>query len=283
MAISIIEDLVVGAQYTQDKAGFHAIRLFNVTGLTPGPGTLFQASSFCPSYGAAHPIIPNCICVNIQTQPTAKNSTTSGKVVCTYGPPELLGGSGYKITISGSGGRKTVSYDPANGKGLFVNYTSPGATAITQPDYVDLPILSPNTILTVERIQQFTGANGPLSLSLAYRRKVNSGDTMGGKKWTWLCRDINAVSIGNTSYQMSFVFEYDPDTWIDVAYYVDRKSGNKVPNDIEPADLSNPYILGAGNNANQPNTGQGTKAGGARAFLAYSPVDFSPLAIPAIY
>jgi hypothetical protein len=42
--IQITEDLVLGARFTIDKAGGALLRLFEVTGLTPGRDTLAQAA-----------------------------------------------------------------------------------------------------------------------------------------------------------------------------------------------------------------------------------------------
>jgi hypothetical protein len=278
-------DLIYESQIQQDKLGYHHTRIFRVDGLPSNQTTPFLAMTLCPSYGMAHPFLPNCIVTNVKSEPPNRQSKYACKVTVTYGPPELLGGSGTSITISSAGGQKKISFDPTNGKPLHVSYTIfdqslPGGLE-TFYDPIDVTVLSPNTILTVETIVTFTAGQGPLKWNRDLKRRVNTNTWQGGDKWTWLCRSVDGKSLGGgTSFQMAYVFEYDPDQWLKVESFKDALHGGQVPNDIEPADLKNPFLLGDPNN--QAFVGEGTKVGGSQAILPYLTADFSVLGIPTI-
>lgn len=286
MSLEIIADKVYESRISQDKTGYHHTRLFTVTGLSGKLTTPAEALAACPQYGTPHPFLPNCIATNVQVDPLNRGARTACKVTVTYGPPEMLGGSGASITISGSNGQRKISFDPKTSLPLLVNYTGKDANgnSTTWPDYVDVTVLSPGMILTYEAIITFTAGNGPIFWNKTYRRTVNANPWQQGEKWTWLCRDISAKSLGGgTSWSIAASFEYSGDNgWLKVESFRDVLHGGQIPSDIDPADLANPYILGGANNA--VNQGQTNKNGhgGCTAILPYSPIDFSPLGIPDI-
>src|ERR1700735_5622666 len=157
MAAAVTADLIYESQIQQDKLGSHHVRIFRVDGLTTNQTTPFLAMTYCPSYGMAHPFLPNCIVTNVKSEPPNKQSRYACKVTVTYGPPELLGGSGASITLSSSNGQRKISYDPATGLPLLVTYTTkdPNGNNVTVQDYVDVTVLSPGLILTYEAIVTF--------------------------------------------------------------------------------------------------------------------------------
>ncbi len=131
-----------------------------------------------------------------------------------------------QIIISGSNKRKLVSTLP-DGSAITVKYTDPSGNVLQ--DQLQIPVLSPNTTLEFIR----TEAHSPLSLSAKFRRAVNSSAWQGGAAKTWLCRAIDARSQSNLArYAVRYVFEYDPDGWTRLEYFVDRYTG-KIPDDVQ--------------------------------------------------
>jgi hypothetical protein len=232
--MTITEDLILGARFTLDFAGGVLLRLFEVNGLSPGRDTLAQAAAGqdaasgarIPGYGEAHPGVAGLFVSSIEADPIP-GSRTAATVKVRYTSPELFSVPNVaKIAIAGSNRVKSISKDPADGSPLLVKYTD-GAGAVIS-EFLQVPVLSPNTILTFTR-QEF---KSPLQTSIRLRRTVNASPWQAGEARTWLCRAIDAVSLGNVArYEVKYVFEYDPDGWERIEYYRDPHTG-KVPSDV---------------------------------------------------
>ena len=234
MPISITEDLVLGAKFTYTRAGGSLLRLFDVSGLTPGKETLVQAAGATdsatgrsiPRYGDPHPAVYGLYVNSIEAEPV-QNSRTAARVSVRYGSPELGPvPNAVQIIISGSNKRKLVSTYP-DGSPILVKYTDPAGNVLH--DQLQIPVLSPNT--TLEFIRQ--EARSPLRLPRAFDEASTAPAWQGGSAKTWLCRAIDARSQNNLSrYAVRYVFEYDPDGWERLEYFVDRYTG-KIPDDVK--------------------------------------------------
>jgi hypothetical protein len=230
----ITEDLVLGAKYSYGAAGGMLLRIFDVSGLVPGVDTLAQAAGATdsssgrtmPRYGDPHPAVPGLYVCLIEAEPI-EQSRGAARVQVKYGSPELAGSSNaVQIAIRGSNGTKILSLLP-DGTPMIVKYTDPSGNALQ--DRLQLSVLSPNTLLEFTRQESAS----PLSRSLSFRRTVNSTTWQGGAANTWLCRDVDAMSLAALSrYEVKYVFEYDPDGWARMEYYVDRYTG-KIPDDVQ--------------------------------------------------
>ena len=259
--VQVTEDLVLGARFTLDRSGGVLLRVFEVTGLTPGKDTLAQAAIAqdgntgvrIPAYGQPHPAVPGLFVLQLEADPI-KNSRTSATVKVRYASPEFGSVPNVvRIAIGGSTRQKLISKSPADGSLLLVKYTDPSGS--TLQNFVQVPALSPNTIL------EFTRQEGrsPLRLSTRFRRTVNAGPWQGGDAKTWLCRAIDARSLGNlTRWEVRYAFEYDPDGWDRIEYYVDPYTG-KIPDDVQISQ----------------NNDQGVAK-----ILPYAVTDFSALGLP---
>lgn len=233
----ITEDLVLGARYRYDKTGAMLLRLFDVSGLTPGRDTLAQAAAATdsatgiriPRYGDPHPAVPGLYVLDIEANPVS-NSRTAAAVKVQYGTPEA--GSvpnAVRVLIHGTGRYKQVSQLP-DGSPIVVKYTDPDGNILE--DRLQIPVLSPNTVLEFIR-QELTS---PLRRSVQFRRTVNASPWQGGAAQTWLCRAMDGSSLGNLSrYEVRYQFEYDPDGWSRLEYFQDRYTG-KIPDDVHPSD-----------------------------------------------
>jgi len=260
--MTINEDLLLGAKFTLDFAGGVLTRIFEVNALTPGRDTLAQAAlgqdsstgTRIPAYGDPHPGVPGLFVSSIEADPIPGN-TTSALVKVRYTSPELYSVPNVsKITISGSNRVKQLSKDPTSSDALQVRYTD--STGSTLQEFLQVPILSPNTILTFTR-QEF---KSPLATSIRFRRTVNASPWQSGAAKTWLCRAIDAVSLGNVArYEVKYVFEYDPDGWDRLEYYRDPHTG-KVPTDVSESTTNDkgiarilPYGVSEFSQLNLPN------------------------------
>jgi hypothetical protein len=259
--IHITEDLVLGSRFTLDRGGGVLLRVFEVSGLTPGQDTLAQAAlaqdgatgARIPAYGEQHPGVVGLFVESVEAEPV-KNSRTAAVVKVRYASPEFSSVPNVvTVAINGSNRAKLLSRDPSDGSLLTVKYTDPSGNVLK--DFMQIPVLSPNTILTFTRQE----TKSPLKLSAALRRTVNSSPWQAGNIKTWMCRAIDARSLGNlTRYEVKYVFEYDPDGWERIEYYKDPFTG-KVPDDA----------------AISPNNDRG-----AAKVLPYGVADFNQLGLP---
>jgi hypothetical protein len=260
--IQITEDLVLAARFTLDHSGGSLLRLFEVTGLTPGRDTLAQGAaafdgnsgSGIPRYGDPHPAVPGLFVVEIDAEPI-KNSRTGAHVKVKYAAPEASSVPNVvRIAIGGSSRSKLISRNPADGSPLMVKYTDPAGNVLQE--FLQVPVLGANTLLTFTRQE----ATSPLRLSRRFRRTVNASPWQGGDAKTWLCRAIDGSSLGNlTRYEVKYVFEYDPDGWERLEYYVDPYTG-KIPDDAQTSSNNDkgiakvlPYALSDFNQLGLPN------------------------------
>jgi len=262
--LQITEDIVLGARFTVDRSGGVLVRLFDVSGLTPGKDTLAQAAAAqdsgtgarIPAYGDPHPAVAGLFVTHIEADPI-ENSRTAARVKVNYTSPEFGSVPNVvRIAISGSSRAKLVSKSPTDGSLLTVKYTDPSGNSLQQ--FLQVPALSPNTVLEFVRQE----LRSPLRLSTQLRRTVNSAPWQGGGAKTWLCRAIDATSLMNLSrYEVKYVFEYDPDGWERIEYYADPYTG-KVPDDVQFSD----------NNDH-----------GIAKVLPYATADFNQLGLPNAY
>ncbi|HZL36479.1 MAG TPA: hypothetical protein VFC78_14265, partial [Tepidisphaeraceae bacterium] len=259
----ITEDLILGARYRYTKDGPTLLRVFDVTGLTPGRDTLAQAAravdsgtgSRIPVYGQPHPAVASLYANEIDAEPI-NNSSTTARVTVRYGSPEYAAVPGaVRIRIGGSWGHKLLTQTP-DGALMTVKYTDPAGNAMQE--HLQLSILTPNTLLEFTRQEPAS----PLRLSTRFRRTVNSSPWQGGNAKTWLCRAIDGASAAGLSrYEVRYLFEYDPDGWDRLEYFVDRYTG-KVPDDVQ---LSS------------------TNDKGIARILPYAQNDFAQLGLPNAY
>jgi hypothetical protein len=232
--MQITEDLVLGAKFTLDRAGGVLVRIFEVTGLTPGRDTLAQAvlgqdavtGSRIPAYGQPHPDVAGLYVESVVAEPV-KHSRTAAAVRVVYASPEVSSAlNAVSIAVTGSQRAKVLTRSPADGTTLQVKYTDPAGNPLTQ--IMQVPVISPNTILTFVRQE----IKSPLMLSQQFRRTLNATPWQSGAARTWLCRAIDARSLQNlTRYEVRYVFEYDPDGWDHIEYFRDPFTG-KVPADV---------------------------------------------------
>ena len=88
--------------------------------------------------------------IALEAEPLS-NSRTAARVTVRYGSPELGPvPNAVQITITGSTARKLTSLNP-DGTPLVVKYTDPAGNVLQ--DRLQVPVLSPNTILQFTRLE----------------------------------------------------------------------------------------------------------------------------------
>ncbi len=174
----------------------------------------------------AHPAVPNLYAIEIEAEPV-NGSPTAARVSVRYGTPAQAAVPGaVRIRIGGSSGHKLVTQLP-DGSLIVVKYTDAAGNVLQQ--HLQVPMLFPNTVLEITRLEK----SSPLKLSQAFRRTVNASPWQGGDAKKWLCRGVDGTSVGGLlQYEVRYLFEYDPDGWERMEYFVDRYTG-KIPDDVK--------------------------------------------------
>lgn len=248
MPITIEEDLVLGAQYTEDKNGPQLTRIFAVNGLTPGKHTLYipglsAGGVRIPIYTEAHPTVGGITVSHISAVPLMKDSRTGAKVTVLYRDPEITGMSEQgSVRIYDGNSQKTLQVDPKTGKPLRVGYDPEGAGGagfFAEFDQINLPSEGETTILEYARIETGRKALDAMLNAFKYRRKLNSAIFLGADPYTVKCRGIGFDPIGQKRYHVRYQFEHNPDGWLYAAVFKDALTG-KIPDAIIAAAPSIP-------------------------------------------
>jgi hypothetical protein len=138
----------------------------------------------------------------IQPQITA---LTKCFATATFAPGTVFGIGGYKVTISGSNGSRTLYFDD-DGNPRTVDYTD--GNNHTTKAYAPIVVQSPNLILQFEWRQ----LTSPLPLTKQYRRKLNAVPWQGLEDHTVLCREFGGALVQSQgkAWDCFALFEYDP-------------------------------------------------------------------------
>lgn len=252
-------------------SGGSYVRVFSVFGLLPNAANLFGAIQVAdsstgfsvPKY--AEPcviqgsVIQGFFMSDYETEPIQDSSRTGVKVYCIYRTDDWLGYATF-IEVIGSNGTKVMSrwaFGPNKGQPIIVGY-SPDNVSFTSPinpftvanepedsnkfySLVGVEVLSPNMILKFTRRESVS----PVTLSHQYRHCVNSDSWQGGEPGTWLCRAIDGKNLPiittlfpGGGWQNEYLFEYDPDGWVQYGLFHDLNTG-AVPQDIDFTDGTN--------------------------------------------
>jgi hypothetical protein len=234
--ISISDNLAAqNPRFTINQKGGQRVVLYLVSGLDPTLDPVIAAASAVdastsltmPVYGSAYPYASGTglRASLLEFEPFPKDSRTSVLARVTYTSPEWsLSPGGVKVRISTATSQVALDAD-SSGDPLKVYYTDPSGNVYD--DDVHLLVPRPHTVLEIERIE----STSPLSNSATYVGSVNSDSFQGGDALTWLCRSIAGESLGNGQYRVSYVFEYDTNTWKEIYAFRD-KVNRRTPSDV---------------------------------------------------
>lgn len=237
MAVTIVEDLIDGADFEVAGTGKTCVRAFRVYGLTPGTGIWQQAVDELSAqkgvaYFSSHPNDGTIYVTRIKPKPFPARSKTSVKIYVTYTTPDF--GNTPETVLAFNGSIREVQTERyVDGRLIWVAYTSNGTTAYQ-----------------LGRGRK-TKATGVLTFrmevpddpedKLAYLNKVNSRTFRGQPKWTWKVADLTIEKVRyRPGYKFCGAIAYDEETHLHTMLFRDRITGD-VPYDIESGfDLTTP-------------------------------------------
>ncbi len=236
--MSVIKDIIDG-NLAEDSSGFSVDRVFIVSGLTGKPHTrLYNAmiEPDIPPLNQPHPSIPGIVAVNRTSEPMG---TDSGKarITVSYKAPdeqELPAEEEQDAVIQvGSSTSQSETQRDINGDQLLVSITFADGTTDTQagPVTVESPILA----LSYQRKEPFS----PIKKSILYSGAINNKRlSKYFDKRTLLCKGIEGVSDdGGLTYSVSYLFEYNPVTWLAQLIYKDNET-DKPHADVSVFDFN---------------------------------------------
>lgn len=234
-------------------------------------------------YTMPHPTISGIFAATFDAKPLVEEGGSVSRTSCLlevgYSTPTFLPLGGVKVEISGSNSQELLNRwpgGPLQGQPILVGFNpdrtfqapvnnaaqidpaaviayqnaisnGSGGSSYIPPrwafDSVEIPIESPNLILTLTRTEfKFPKAN------LLYRRTLNSNAWLGFDPLTVLCRQISAQNIigagtiAPSYYVVQYTFEIvdDPVRWQRTEIFRDEHTGKNIVVDIN-SDTFNGY------------------------------------------
>lgn len=201
-------------------------RIFRVTGLTGGSGTLKAAlaEAGLPAPNSVHPDETTLRVLSREVK-TIDGFPTECFVEVTYGYLGVITSGTSTPTLSGGTGLETLesAYD-RNGAQITTTHNG-----ITQGGTISVPNAQSSFRFT--RTQQ-TGQPGVISKT--YVNRVNSTAWMGGNPGEWLCTNIAFDLVDDSTtpdtYQLTYEFQFKEGGWQPKIVYIDPDTGQPPPN-----------------------------------------------------
>ena len=226
MAIKVQLDQPDGATTRQTVNGWRVQRTAYVTGLT---GDYHQrmaqaiGANGIPDLHTAHPEIDDLFVWSLDATPAGP---TAAIVQITYGTNNahhLTGLNRPAVVEVGASLVQRVTYEDASGEPLLVTLGE-GEDAPSQ--IAQAVKLSPQTTLRFNRLE----STSPASKARTYVGKVNDSTFQTSGAGTWLCTAISGRSNdGGATYEVSYDFQYNADSWQPLVVYIDPASGKPHP------------------------------------------------------
>lgn len=253
MAITITEDLILGANYhfvgNMSGAVGEMVRIFFVEGLTPASDTVFQAANAVdsvtgfriPQYRKQHERVGNLFVSDIFAEPWPRDSQSKAKVTLTYSTPQHGALSiDATIRVMGSTIQEPVDRDPNTGKVLTVSYKDV-TTGDVATNTVNLTVARPRALVEFTRIEP----GSPLLKSLKFNGTVNATPWQKQPPLKWMCKSISGESVGivngatgAVTYLVRYLFEFaGPGKYDDFTefYFYRDNTTNEFPRDAQPS------------------------------------------------
>lgn len=233
---------------TWDVNGPRVPERWYIDGLDPTQETIAQCVAWAyagrlPVFGTRHSILTGLIATVISFEPWPKDSKTSCVQDIIYAPPDYTSLISPIASLTATTRMVRTNFD-AQGNVIKVFYKPSGSnTNANITGELELPLA-----YSVLQYDQVEYANPFFKKS--YENTVNSSSWMGDPAYTWWLRELRIVKqlyVGG--YRCSYVFEYNPLTWIDIAAY--RNSLGQVPTDVDPVPV--PRQIGTGGSQKQKN------------------------------
>lgn len=266
-ADDIVLDSISDAFIEQSTNGVSVRRVAIVSGISGSSATVLGNALLAPGiprFGDSHPIY-NTTVQSVRAEPASNQSPDTVKVIIDYGFPQPSGDdfgiivdevAPPTIEVISTVQSVTTNKDVDN-KLITVSKTTTDAqgnpTTDTQGGTVSFQ--APMTTVRFRRKEPFSPGNK----SVLYTGKINSGPIDGFAPHTWLCTNLSGISNdGGNTYNVTYEFQHNIDTWDAVIVWTDPKTG-----------LPDPAVDANGNITS-----------GVAVVQIYREIDFSPLQLP---
>ena len=232
-------DVVENASLTLTAAGMELARVFIVSNLA-GSAPIKMANALnaasIPRLNDSHPGIPDILVTQIEVETLGAKTM---RVIATYSLPnaeELEADESQppqiQVTTSVRTDERTKDI---HGNEIFVVHVfqdDDGAgniTPRTETRVVPVTVQVPQPVLRLSRREP----ESPFPKSQEFVGSVNSISWKGQQPRTWLCVHIDGVTDdGGLSYQVSYEFQYNSNTWDATVYFTDS-DGRPVADLVE--------------------------------------------------
>ena len=197
-----------------------------------------------PRHGNAHPKIAN-IWVQRVHSAIIPSKPTSAIVQVTWGFPSSFGSTGnfgnepsddslpsieVSTTLESATTNMDIDGNPIQVSKIVSDEGSQTSTVETQGGTVEFQ--QPMIVVRYRRREP----QSPGTKAKRFIGTINSGIVFGDPIHTWLCTRIDGVSDdGGNSYNVSYEFQHNVDTWDATVVYIDPETG-KSPPDISVGD-----------------------------------------------
>ena len=243
MPTTVVTDLLAKATISHDENGWHATRAFHVSGFNHPDATgrpyLATLAAGVPRRGDTHPVIPDLQVSSITTQTI---DTEQYEVVCNYGlltanqlPIDDFAIPQIEVSTTLQTRQRALAYDGAGNKVVMkVSYTFLPASGVGPPGPNDIvkqfavvEVQVPMTIVRYRRRE----TTSPGDKSKFYVGKINATPVFNDGVGMWLCTELDGASTdGGASYNVSYGFQRNPDTWAAAPVFDFDKAGRDANN-----------------------------------------------------
>ena len=182
--------------------------------------------------GMSHPSIPYLYLRSIEPESIGTDKARVQLVYSQVNPREYPSEGEVVIQIGSTLTQDETTYDHTGEALPVVEYTYPdnreqyrelAAETVTQQAKVSK--LYPQHTLSIQTRLGYS----PGPYAAAFVGVINSGFWKDGAAYTWLCTNIQGISRdGGQTYDCTFEFQYDPNTWVKEYVFVDSITGNPV-------------------------------------------------------
>lgn len=232
--MATVSDLISGSSFGHDQNGYHAIRVFSVTGLTGnGYSRLKEAliASGVPLRGESHPDFDHLKADTIVATPWP-DSNSKAKVSVTYKPwtsrrfvPDPTADPAVEVGASLQEVETNLDYEDNL---ITVKYQPPGAT-----EEVEQVARVRKTVVVLNLRLSRREPNSPRDKAQEFTNKVNDNNWIGDPERSWLCKAIHGNSDdGGESYLVTYEFQRQLPNWDVYVAWVDPSTGQH-PTDLE--------------------------------------------------
>lgn len=240
--MAIVRDMIDLATLSENADGFEAVRLFHVSDVSGNSDKkVFNALRMTgvPQFNQSHPADGSLRVVS-RNASLVPNTTDTFRITCTYRRPTEAqqppsSSQPAQLSIGTSLQEITTVYN-RHGQLMFTVKTDADGREVSDSSGVPVYQLAESKIMVPLTVATFTRkeSHSPLLASAAYCGKVNSVTFLGASRRKWMCTNIGGSSPdGGVTWDVSYEFTLNQDTWDGWLLYIDPATGQPLPNPIK--------------------------------------------------